>query len=81
MQNVSNNGAQKMFWQQCREVQQGHRHAEFCVKMVSIHMTSKEFNTSYRKVTATVYDFLMAATKATHSASYSVDRCGSIYPG
>jgi hypothetical protein len=23
----------------------------------------------------------MAATKATHSASYSVDRCGSIYPG
>jgi hypothetical protein len=28
MQNVSNNGAQNMFWQQCREVQQAHSHAE-----------------------------------------------------
>lgn len=47
----------KMFWQQCREVQQRHRRAELCAIMVSMHMTSKECNTSYREVTPTVYGF------------------------
>jgi hypothetical protein len=57
------------------------RYREFCIKMVSIHITYKEYNTPYQEIIPTEYGFVNGSNHSYTSFMTLVQRWGSIYPG